>query len=944
MDVMEVMNDNTCVCDVCARAKSTRQDSSKGARARLHTGEVSTDLYGPFADATIEGSHHLQVFRQLDTKWLEIFGCKKKNESVINLKNYISMFPETKHYHADGAAELISEAIMKVLNEHEPKISMTYSAPYSPNQNAHAEASWRVLAPMALANMLDSKLPFPFCEKSFKYAAWILNRLPTKTDRGYMSPYEYLKGTKPDLSMARRWGCKAWVNIPLALRRKDMQQVSWLGYFVELSEEQPYAWGIWNPKLNKVEFSSDVVFDENFHETIKPSTKKQELEFYMRNEEEMKDEDINNFEYLVKLRYFDEDDRSFYETTRVAKRGQYIVAYRREIKNRQMVGSENDFHPIFVRDVEKMIEKTDNTEVIKYNEMIRTGREGVPATTSDTGRGGVPKRAKRAREAALVIEDHPQGGNKYDKDEDDPEEIAEAIRSNNNKHWEVAMRDELFCINTEKEVWYLDTPPPGVKPMKTRFVFKSKFYDDDRLPKFRARLVGKGYTQIEGVDYHETFSPTARANTFRLFMYFVLLFDMTTPSHLDAVKAFLNSDVDCDIWVTPPYDPDHIFFEGWEVYKLKKSLYGLKQAGRLWYILIDKLLKSLGFKSVATEPCFYFSTNNGKLTMIVLYVDDCMVSSQCPELHKYFKTTIMKAYEFTDEGEVEEYLGVRVCFLKNEYFRNITLDQTKYINKKVMKFKIMNERPARTPMIDKLVLSLEDELDDGTFPYRSWIGSALHVSRWTRADVSFAVGALARFSQNVTKKAVGAVVRLWVYMRDTSNFRLVIKLSDIRMDNYRMFGYGDADWGADLDTRRSTSGWMLFIGETLINWGSELEKIIAQSTSEAEIRSLGKIVNEVVYMQNFFIALGILPESHKKTRVFSDNSGALQILENPVFHKRTKHIEISTLNVRDKAAEERIIPTYVPTRQNPSDICTKNVDFSTLSQHRNNIGLLEFRK
>ncbi len=960
-DIMLSKVENKCVCDICARAKSTKQARVKVADPRSHAGEVSTDLYGPFAEPTIQGSYYLQVFVRIDSKFRVIYGLKRKKEVEEKLQDYLKTWTDTTHYHPDGAAELISSEIRKILIERNPPIGFTYSAAYTPNQNAHAERSWGILSQMALAVLLESRLPFPFCEFAFLYACWIANRLPANTDRGRMSPYEFHFDTIPDMSMARRWGCKAWVNIPIEKRRKNMQEVALQGFFVSMSEEQPKCWGIWIPKLNKVEFSSDVVFDETLPAEIQPKTKKQEIEFYMRSEEkEVKD--IGDFNHLTNLRYYDEDDRKVYETTRVATRGNFIVAYRKEVRDNKPFGNESDNHPVFVRDVEKMIENTRSEQIIQFNAQIEKTKEKEKKKEKEKEKeiDSHPRRHIRGREAAL-LEHHPQGeyikskedaplehfhiGRDICGDENEPADIPNAVRNKYAAKWKTKMKEELDNIHFIKKVWHIDIPPPGVKPLGTRFVFKLKVPEDKTEPNiddFRARLVVQGYAQKEGFDYHETFSPAARANTFRLFLYFVLLFEMTDPDHLDAVKAFMNSDIDCDVWVKPPYDPDRIFFQGTEVFKLDKALYGLKQAGRLWFTLIDKLLKGLGFKTVATEPCFYFSSKDGILTIVVVYVDDVMIASQSPELHKYFKRLIMQSYEFTDDGIVKEYLGVRVNIIRDEYFRFITLDQTRSIEKTAIRFRIMNERPARTPMVDKLVLSKDDELDDSDFPYRSWIGSALHISRWTRADISYAVGALARYNNHVTKKAIGAVIRLWVYLRDTSKFRLVIRLSDVRLDNYRLFGYSDSDFAADLDSRKSTSSWLLFIGNSLINWTSELERIIAQSTSEAELRCAGKLVNEITYMQNLFVELGILHESHKRVRQFCDNSGALQIIENPVFHKRTKHIEIPTFNIRDKTDEKKIIPTYVPTDQNPADIGTKNIDYRTLSKHRHNIGIIEF--
>jgi hypothetical protein len=154
-----------------------------------------------------------------------------------------------------------------------------------------------------------------------------------------------------------------------------------------------------------------------------------------------------------------------------------------------------------------------------------------------------------------------------------------------------------------------------------------------------------------------------------------------------------------------------------------------------------------------------------------------------------------------------------------------------------------------------------------------------------------------------------------------------------------MTAYTDSDWGGDKVRRKSTSGWLLFIGSALINWMSKGQSVIAQSSSEAEVIAENKGSNEVVYRQNLFYGAGVLPLSQHETEIYIDNSSAIDITINPIHFERTKHIEIPPSRCRQLAETRRIIPRYIPTAENSADIMTKAVGSATIKKHCYRCGL-----
>ena len=955
-------------CDACMRTKSTKQARVKEAKERNHEGEIATDLYGPFPEPTRQGSYYIQGIIRIGSRWADLYGLKRKSEVTDSLKKHLSKWPSprTKHYHADGARELISQEIQKILEDTKPPVGFSFTSPYSPNQNSYSERLWRTLIDMAHPSMLLSELPFFLVEDALKYANWIRHRLPTQTDKGWMSPHEYeYPQLIPDLAKAKRWGCKAYVHIPEERRTKGSIENAQSGYFVGFDDNQPYGYNIYIPKLNNIINSSNVTFIETIPETVVEKARRRsgghltELDFYLRNEAQ-ESSSIEDFLYLVGKRYYDRDDREIYETTSVTKRGNFIVANRKKVKYGKVIGKETDNNPIFVRDVEEMLndetysdlialatsqDATHQSKPLQSPAHMRMCSDCVPGPYQS--QGSLVSRKERSSKPTLARDWRCKVADIMEISkraqivrEPEPDCIQEALRSQNPYKWFISIADEINCIENEKQVWYKESPPKGKQPLGTRFVFKQKEKDDIDDDVFRARLVVQGYNQVHGIDFEETFSPTVKAHTFRLFLYFILLFDMTLPVHLDAIKAYMNSDIDADIWVFPPKDPDEIFFKKGTTYRLKKALYGLKQSGRLWYDLARKLLIDLGFKSATTEPCFFYCLREGVLCIIILYVDDLLISSQSKEIREWLVKTLMKTFEFTNNGVVSEYLGVRIMFVINDFQRFITLDQTKNISKVISTYGLQDVKSVSVPINPTVKLSHDDESVIEGFPYRQLVGSALHISRWTRCDISFGVGLLSRFNSRPTAKAAKCLLDLWVYLRDTSDFKLVISLSTIDEYNFKLTGYSDSDWAGDLSTRRSTTGWMTFLGQSLINWVSELQSFIAQSSMEAETIAANKLLNEILYLQNLFNDTHLLKQ--EGTPMLIDNQSAIQSAQNPTHHKRTKHFEITEFHLRENTEKGRVVPTKVPSACNTSDLLTKALDRDTLHRHRTAAGVHKF--
>src|SRR5438105_8527355 len=200
--------------------------------------------------------------------------------------------------------------------------------------------------------------------------------------------------------------------------------------------------------------------------------------------------------------------------------------------------------------------------------------------------------------------------------------FKEAVSNSNSAKWVEAMKDELKSMSTN-DVWDLAEIPNGVKTVGCKWVYKTKRDSKGNVERFKARLVAKGFTQREAVDYNETFSPVSSKDSFRIVMALVAHFDLEL-NQMDVKTAFLNGDLREKVYMA---QPEGFVVEGKEHMgcQLKKSIYGLKQASRQWYLKFDEVIRKFGFSENKVDNCIYIKFSKSKFTILVLYVDDILL-------------------------------------------------------------------------------------------------------------------------------------------------------------------------------------------------------------------------------------------------------------------------------------------------------------------------------
>lgn len=469
------------------------------------------------------------------------------------------------------------------------------------------------------------------------------------------------------------------------------------------------------------------------------------------------------------------------------------------------------------------------------------------------------------------------------------------------KAWYNTMETEDLALKNKK-TWSLIPPSPDQKLISNKWVFRVKTKADGTLDKLKARLVARGYEQMAGVDYMETFSPVVKFTTIRL------IFTLAATRHwsiqqIDVNNAFLNGDLEETIYMVQPKGFEDPKFPSY-VCKLHKSIYGLKQAPRAWYEKLKSALLTLGFKRSASDCSLFFRNVKGVLTLILVYVDDILLTGDSTEQVLQVIQSLHTQFALKTMGEVHYFLGIEVTKSDGHY----TLQQTQYINDLLERTNLSDCNSSSTPMIPSLKLTKDggEPLDNPTI-YRSTVG-ALQYLTLTRPDIAFSVNKLSQFLKSPTDIHWSACKHLLRYLKGSN--MLSLSFSPTSFSQFQ--GFADADWASCPDDRRSTGGHCIFLGSNLLVWSSKKQEVVSRSSAESEYRSLANAAADILWLHSLCQELGISIIS--TSQLWSDNQSAIALASNPVFHARTKHIEVDVHFIREKVQARVLDVGYVPTR------------------------------
>ncbi|GJV26947.1 retrovirus-related pol polyprotein from transposon TNT 1-94 [Tanacetum coccineum] len=402
-----------------------------------------------------------------------------------------------------------------------------------------------------------------------------------------------------------------------------------------------------------------------------------------------------------------------------------------------------------------------------------------------------------------------------------------------------AMQEELHQFD-RLQVWELVDKPFGKNVIKLKWLWKNKKDEDQTVIRNKARLVAKGYAQEEGIDFEESFAPVARLEAVRIFVAYAA--HKSFPIYqMDVKTAFLNGPLKEEVYVAQPdgfVDPDHPE----KVYLLRKALYGLKQAPRAWYDELSNFLISKGFTKGTIDPTLFTIRYGEDILLVQIYVDDIIFGSTNPKFSKRFEKLMHSRFEMSLMGEMKFFLGLQI----HQSPRGIFINQAKYALEILKKHGMEKGQSIGTPMAmkPKLDADLSGEPVDQT-DYRSKIGSLMYLTS-SRPDIVQAVCYCARYQARPTEKHLKEVKRIFRYLRGTINMGLWYP----KGSGFELTAFSDADHAGCIDTRKSTSGGIQFLGDKLVSWMSKKQDCTTMSSAEADTAVPSTSILDIISSRN----------------------------------------------------------------------------------------------
>ncbi|CAH9081001.1 unnamed protein product, partial [Cuscuta epithymum] len=463
----------------------------------------------------------------------------------------------------------------------------------------------------------------------------------------------------------------------------------------------------------------------------------------------------------------------------------------------------------------------------------------------------------------------------------EPNTFREAVTD---PKWRAAMQHEIDALE-RTGTWIIQDLPPGKKPIYCKWVYKIKYKSDGSIDRYKARLVVCGNRQIQGIDYDETFAPVAKMVTVRTILAIAASRGWETHQ-MDVDNAFLHGDLQEEVYMHLP--PGYSSTKSGQVCKLLRSLYGLRQAPRCWFSKLTNALLSYGFSQSHADYSLFTLHRGDHLLCILVYVDDLLITGTSPEMISMFKSYLARTFPVKDLGFMKYFLGLEVARSP----RGIFLCQRKYVLDILAETGLTGAKPADFPMPQNHGL----QSDAGPFfsdpeRYRRLVGKLIYLTL-TRPDINYSVHILSQFMQEPRQAHWDAVIRVLRYLKGHPGQGIVYR----RDSPLEILGYCDSDWASCPKTRRSVTGYFVTLGGSPISWRTKKQATVSRSSAEAEYRSMATLTCELLWLRSLFSSLRIkLPP----LKLFCDNKAALHIASNPVFHERTKHIELDCHFIRD---------------------------------------------
>lgn len=818
------------VCTSCHLGKSSRLpfvSSSFVASKPLE--RVHCDLWGPAPVASVQGFHYYVIFIDNFSRFSWLYPLKNKSDFLSTFVKFKAMIEKLLSttiltFQCDGGGEFMSTEFKSILTT--AGIQQLVSCPHTPQQNGLAERKHRHVTELGLAMMFQSHIPQKHWVEAFVTANFLINLLPSTVNTSTKSPFEVLHKKRPEYSSLRTFGCACYPTLrDYSASKFDPKSLLcvFLGYMDNYKGYRCYY-----PPTGRVYISRHVIFDENsfpfsgkyFH--LKQAGGSPLLQAWQKSfvpppqqrEPPRSDPVVTSHQVQqASLPLFTAAD-----FPPLPSQIQQPESSPASTVSSHECPERTAGYPDAIGDSAHASNRQDATEPVQTEQHVQEGCHPMITRAKAGIRKPNPRYVLLTQKVA-----HPE-----------PATVAEALK---HPGWTAAMTEEIDNCK-ETKTFSLVPRTSDMNLIGNRWVHRVKLNADGTVQCLRSRLVAKGYTQEEGIDYLETYSPVVRTATVRLVFHLatILKWDIR---QLDVKNSFLHGDLAETVYMEQPAGfidkahPDH-------VWKLHKALYGLKQSPRAWFDKFSTFLLEFGFTCSKKDPSLFIYRRDKNVIMLLLYVDDIAITGNSTALLNQLIAEMSKQFRMKDMGPLHYFLGIQAQFLAEGLF----LSQQKYAEDLLAVAGMSDCAPMPTPLPLQLNKQHgQDTLFSNPSYFRKLAGKLQYLTL-TRPDLQFSVNFV--FS---------------------------------RVSDCTLRAYSDSDWAGCKDTRRSTGGLCTFLGQNLISWSSKKQPTVSKSSTEAEYRSLSETASEMAWMCQILRELGV--PLHLTPQLFCDNLSAVMLTANP---------------------------------------------------------------
>jgi len=925
-----------CACEACLKSRKTDIAHRNSLAVDAQPYEVIySDVEGPLTTG-FDQSLYFVTFTDACTKESEVYFIKYKEEVPAMFRLYKALKENQnpdrriKRLHSDGGGEYTGHNFQFSLAEE--GIIFSYSTPESQQQNGVAERMNRTLKESAFAMLQDSELKRSYWPLAVRHANYLRNRSPVKGLT--TTPFEAVTGKPPDLSFLKPFGCLVWYRAGSQKKfRSFIDDRAQPGSFVGFDSPHGTVVKILPKSGLHVIRAASVHFQEyrtiqdvgKINRPIVPSIEDTDPPFW----EETSDPALQSSKEATPLIEKSAPlKRGRPKKVQFAEQPSTVASTTADSQSDSSSSSEKEAEPL--RRSTRKRKKSRKAFKLCYRDPQReTARHTFKANET------IDLRCQNANlsqhEYSLLAANHTFNyltllANALPDEPYEPQSWSSAITSSERDKWIIAATDEIASLEANK-TWTLDEAPIKQRVLAGKWVFKFKRGANGEILRYKARWVAKGYEQQYGVDYDQTFASVVKPMSYKSLFAVAAALDLEIEQ-MDVKTAFLYGAVEENIYIQQPEGFDD---NSGRVCKLNKSLYGLKQSPRVWYKLLSSFLASQGFQALDADLSVFYKDS----TFIAAYVDDLLIIGPDKLAIQDIKKALSSKFSMVDLGPIAFYLGMAIK--RDRPNRILRIGQRAYLHEAIRACGLENDPSPFTPM---LTTRLEPAPESYTAPpdfkarYQSYVGTLMYAMLGSRPDIAFAVSSVSRYASNPTEEHMQAVHRILKYLNGTINYQLTY-----RGTLAPLIGYSDADWGGDLATYRSTSGFVFNIGSGAISWSAKRQPTVALSSCQAEHAGQTQAAKEAIWLRQLLAQLIPTDDKPYATIIYCDNQGAIALAKDPRFHSRTKHIAIQHHWIREHIANGAIDLQYISTNRQMADGLTKALPRAPFESFRDALGL-----